>query len=47
MATFSRMLLLPAALAAPAVVVAVPHANGVKVNVVFCNVIPAGNVSGT
>ena len=46
MATFKRMLVLPAALATPAVVVAVPHAPGVKVNKVLSNVTPAGKVSG-
>ena len=43
----SRMLLSLAALAAPAVVVAVPQAAGVKVKVVLSNVTPAGKVSGT
>jgi hypothetical protein len=40
------MLLSPVAEAVPAVFVAVPHAAGVKVNVVLANVNPAGNVSG-
>jgi hypothetical protein len=40
------MLLLPAALTAPAVVVAVPHAAGVKVKLVLAKVNPAGKVSG-
>ena len=42
----SRMLLSPAALAAPEVLVTVPQAAGVKVKVVFCKVTPAGKVSG-
>ena len=41
------MLPSPAALAAPAVVAAVPQAAGVKVKVVLNNVTPAGKVSGS
>jgi hypothetical protein len=41
------MLPSPAALAVPATFVGVPHAAGVKVNVVFSNVTPDGKVSGS
>jgi len=40
-------LLSPIALATPVVRVAVPHNAGVNVNVRFCNVTPAGKVSGS
>jgi hypothetical protein len=41
----NRILLSPPALAPPAILVTVPQAAGVKVNVVLLNVNPAGNVS--
>ena len=44
-ATAKRMLLSPIALAAPLVLVIVPHAAGVKVKVVLANAKPVGNVS--
>ena len=47
LATFNRALLSPAADAAPVVLVTVPQAAGVKVKVMFANVIPTGNVSGS
>jgi hypothetical protein len=47
LATLRRTLLSPATLAPPLVLVTVPQAAGVNVNVVFTSVMPAGKVSGS
>ena len=47
LATFKRALTSPTADARPFVLVTVPQAAGVKVNVVFKSVMPVGKVSGS